>query len=290
MATYHPSALLTDHQPAPWGDAVPITYTPRDVLLYAVGIGCGDLRFVYEGHPQFAVFPTFAIRWGGAGLLLDATALPPSPGPLTIDAERCIELLAPLPLAGTVQLRSRLLAVHPRGKGGAFVEFESEVIDASGVACVRMFTGVFRRGVKQLGDISPFEGRGHSRSARIETPSRAPDVDVIANIPPNQAQLYRLSGDYNPLHIDPAAARFGGFNAPILHGLCTYGHCGQMLLGALCDGDPTRFAALQLRFSSPVVPGDALRVIGWQDGPGRVIFEARVGDRVVVSNAYFNHR
>ena len=137
MATYHPSALLTDHQPAPWGDAVPITYTQRDVLLYAVGIGCDDLRFVYEGHPQFAVFPTFAIRWGSAGLVLDATALPPSPGPLTIDAERCIELLAPLPLAGTVQVRSRLLAVHPRGKGGAFVEFESEVLDASDVACVR---------------------------------------------------------------------------------------------------------------------------------------------------------
>ena len=290
MPTYLPSALLTDHQTAPWGDALPITYTQRDVLLYAVGIGCDDLRFVYEDHPQFAVFPTFAIRWGGAGLLLDATALPPSPGPLTIDAERCIELLAPLPLAGTVQVRSRLLAVHPRGKGGAFVEFESEVIDASGVACVRMFTGVFRRGVKQLGDIEPFEGRGHSRSVRIETPSRAPDVDVIANIAPNQAQLYRLSGDYNPLHIDPAAARFGGFDAPILHGLCTYGHCGQMLLGALCDGDPTRFAALKVRFSSPVLPGDALRVVGWHDGPGRVIFEARVGDRVVVSNAYFNHR
>ncbi|WP_296443983.1 MaoC family dehydratase [Rhodoferax sp. UBA5149] len=289
MATYHPDALLTDHQPAPWGSAVPITYTQRDVLLYAVGIGCHDLRFVYEGHPQFAVFPTFAIRWGGAGLVLDAAALPPSPGPLTIDAERCIELLAPLPLAGTVQVRSRLLAVHPRGKGGAFVEFESEVLDANDVACVRMFTGVFRRGVEQLGDIAPFEGRGHSRSARIDTPSRAPDIDVVANIAPNQAQLYRLSGDYNPLHIDPAAARFGGFDAPILHGLCTYGHCGQILLGALCEGDPARFAALKVRFSSPVMPGDALRVVGWHDGPGRVIFEARVGDRVVVSNAYFNH-
>ena len=290
MATYRPSALLTDHQPAPWGDAVPITYTQRDVLLYAVGIGCDDLRFVYEGHPQFAVFPTFAIRWGGAGLVLDAAALPPSPGPLTIDAERCIELLAPLPLAGTVQVRSRLLAVHPRGKGGAFVEFESEVLDANDVACVRMFTGVFRRGVGQLGDIAPFEGRGHSRSARIETPSRPPDVDVVENIAPNQARLYRLSGDFNPLHIDPAAARFGGFDAPILHGLCTYGHCGRLLLGARCDGAPARFAALKVRFSSPVMPGDALRVVGWQDSPGRMIFEARVGDRVVVSNACFNHR
>jgi acyl dehydratase len=269
---------------------VPIAYEQRDVLLYAVGIGSADLRFVYEGHPQFAVFPTFAIRWGGAGLALDATALPPSPGPMTIDAERCIEQLAPLPLSGTVTVRSRLLAVHPRGKGGAFVEFESEVAASDGQACVRIFTGVFRRGVAALGDIEPFTGRGQSRSVKLTVPDRAPDVDVAVGIPTNQAMLYRLSGDYNPLHIDPAAARTGGFEHPILHGLCTYGHCGQMLLGALCEGDPARFGSLQVRFSSPVLPGDTLRVVGWHDSPGRLLFEARVGDRTVVSNAVFTHR
>jgi peroxisomal enoyl-CoA hydratase 2 len=290
MALYHPDRLLTDHQPGAWGAAVPITYAQRDVLLYAVGIGCDDLRFIYEGHPLFAVFPTFAIRWGGTGLVLDASALPPSPGPMTIDAERCIELLAPLPLSGTVTTRSRLLAVHPRGKGGAFVEFESEVLDASGRVCVRMDTGVFRRGVEQLGDIEAFEGRGQSRSTRITPPERAPDLELSRVIPPTQAWVYRLSGDYNPLHIDPAAARSGGFDAPILHGLCTYGHCGQLLLGALCGGDPARFAALRVRFSSPVLPGDTLRLVGWHDGPGRLLFEARVGDRTVVSNAYFAYR
>ncbi len=290
MATYHPQALMTDHAPGPWSVPQAITYAERDVLLYAVGIGSTDLRYVYEGHPQFAVFPTFAIRWGGAGLVLDAAALPPSPGPMTIDAERCIELLAPLPLAGTVAVRSRLLALHPRGKGGAFVEFESEVQDADGVACVRIFTGVFRRGVEQLGDIEPFDGRGHSRSTRLEVPARAPDVEVQTTIAPHQAHLYRLSGDYNPLHIDPAAARSGGFDAPILHGLCTYGHCGQMLLGALCAGDPARFAALKVRFSSPVFPGDTLTLLGWHDGPGRLLFEARVGGKTVVSNAYFEYR
>jgi hypothetical protein len=236
------------------------------------------------------VFPTFAIRWGGAGLVLDTDALPPSPGPMTIDAERCIELLAPLPLAGTVALRSRLLAVHPRGKGGAFVEFESEVRDADGQCCVRIFTGVFRRGVEQLGDIAAFEGRGISRSVRIAPPSHAPDVELQVRIGANQAQLYRLSGDYNPLHIDPAAARSGGFDAPILHGLCTYGHCGQLLLAALCDGDPARLLALKVRFSSPVFPGDLLRIVGWHDGPGRLLFEARVGDQTVVSNAYVDYR
>jgi peroxisomal enoyl-CoA hydratase 2 len=290
MATYHPELLLDGDQPGEWSEPVPISYDQRDVLLYAVGIGCRDLRFVWEGHPQHAVFPTFAIRWGSAGLQLDPAALPPSPGPMTIDAERCIEQLAPLPLAGTVSVRSRLLAVHPRGKGGSFADYESEVDDADGRPCVRIFTGVFRRGVERLGDIEPFKGLGFSQSVKIEVPDRAADLEVIAGIAPNQAWVYRLSGDYNPLHIDPEAARFGGFDAPILHGLCTYGHCAQMLLGALCGSDPARFGSLRLRFASPVFPGDPLRLLAWHDGPGRVLFEGRVGDRVVVSNAFFTYR
>ena len=294
MATFNPGALLVNHQPGPWGEAVPICYGQRDVLLYAVGVGASDLRFVYEQHPQFALLPTFAIRWGGAGLVIDRAALPQSPGPLTIDAERSIEQLAPLPVPGqcsvTVQARSRLLAVYPRGKGSAFTEFETEVVDADGQACVRITTGIFQRGVAAIGDIEPFEGCGVSRSTKSSPPDRAPDVEVAAAIALNQAQLYRLSGDYNPLHIDPAAARFGGFDAPILHGLCTYGHCGQLLLGALCGGDPARFGSLSARFSAPVFPGDSLHVRAWHDGPGRVLFDARVGDRAVVSNASFNFR
>ena len=290
MVVYNPRALLMDDAPGPWSAPVDISYAQRDVLLYAVGIGCTDLRFIYEGHAGFAVFPTFAIRWGGAGLVLDKALLPPSPGPLTLDAERCIEQLAPLPLAGTVQVRSRLLAVHPRGKGNAFVESESEVTDANGQVCVRMVSGSYRRGVQQLGDIVPFEGAGLSRSSRITTLERAPELELVARIASNQAQLYRLSGDYNPLHVDPAAARFGGFDAPILHGLCTYGHCGQLLLGALCGGDAARFLSLKLRFSSPVYPGDELHLRAWHDGPGRVVFDALVDDHAVVSNAFFTFR
>lgn len=290
MVIYDPSAVLHGDEPGAWSAPVDIAYTQRDVLLYAVGIGCTGLRFVYENDPGFAVFPTFPIRWGGRGLTIDPKALPPSPGPLTIDAERLIELLAPLPLEGTVKVRSRLLAVHPRGKGSAFVEVETEVVDAAGRACVRMVSGAFRRGVGALGDIAPFEGRGRSASIRVDVPGRAPDLQCEATIAMNQAWIYRLSGDYNPLHIDPQAARFGGFDKPILHGLCTYGHCAHLLLDALAGGDPARFASLKLRFSSPVFPGDRLRVAAWHDGPGRAVFEARVDDRVVVSNAFFTYR
>lgn len=289
MVVYNPGAVLQGNQPGAWGPPVAITYARRDVLLYAVGIGTRDLRFAYEGHPGFAVFPTFAIRWGAAGLVVDEAALPPSPGPLTIDAERQIEVLSPLPVEGTVEVRSRLVSVHPRGKGNAFLEIESEVRDA-GKPCVRMVTGVFRRGVEKLGDIEPFAGIGESRSVRVRAPDRSPDVEIAAHIPDNQAHIYRLSGDYNPLHIDPEAARFGGFEAPILHGLCTLGHSAHMLLGALCGGDPVRFARLKVRFSSPVLPGDDLTVRVWQETATRVVFDARVGDRTVISDAFFEFK
>ena len=287
MVTYSPQLVMPADAPGAWGEPVAITYAERDVLLYAVGIGCRDLRFTFEKHAHFQVFPTFPIRWGGQGSVSDAHALPPSPGPLTLDAERFLEMLQPLPLSGTVKVRSRLIAVHPRGKGNAFVEKESEVSDAAGNVCVRLISGAFRRGVERLGDI---EGRGRIPAPKIELPARAPDVEISAKIADNQAQLYRLSGDYNPLHIDPEAARFGGFRAPILHGLCTYGHCGQMLLSALCAGDPAKFRSLKVRFSAPVYPGDTLHIVGWNDGAGRLVFEARVGDQTVVSNAIFTYR
>lgn len=302
MATFNPRAILPGDAPGAWGTPVPIGYDQRDVLLYAVGVGCGDLRFIFEGHPQFAVFPTFAIRWGSFGLQIDRTAVPASPGPLTIDAERCIEQLAPLPLpagigadkAATVQVRSRLLAVHPRGKGGAFTEFETEVLDTAGTVCMRITTGLFQRGVAALGDIAPFEGAGISRSVKTDVPQRPADVTVSTRIADNQAALYRLSGDFNPLHIDPAAAQFGGFPAPILHGLCTYGHIAQLLVASVCGGDPARYRALRGRFSAPVYPGDTLQVLGWREADGRLTIEARVlggvaGDRTVFNNAYFEH-
>lgn len=291
MAKYRPRALLPDDQPGPWCAPVEISYDQRDALLYAVGIGCADLRFIFEQHPQFAVFPTFAIRWGNAGLTIDPAAIPPTPGPLMLDAERLLEQLAPLPLHGKVAVRARLISVQPRGKGNAFAETQAEVLDDQGRVCVRMVSGSYRRGVAALGDIEPFEGAGISQSSRISVPTeRAPDLDLQARIGATQAHIYRLSGDYNALHIDPAAAAFGGFKAPILHGLCTYGHCAQMLLGALCGGDPARFCSLKLRFSSPVYPGDTLRLLAWHDGPGRVVFEARVGQTTVVNNAYFSYQ
>ncbi len=289
MATYDALAALPWGEPGPWGEPVKIRYDQRDVLLYAVGVGARDLRFVFEGDPEFSVFPTFPIRWGGAGAPLDRALVPNSPGPLNIDAERYLEMIRPLPIEGEVSVRARVIGIHPRGKGNGFVEFESVVSDADGNECVKMVNGSFRRGVEVLGDIEPFEGSGQTFSAKLTVPERDPDVVVEAEVPENQAHIYRLSGDYNPLHIDPEAAKFGGFDEPILHGLCTFGHCGQLLLGVLADGDSTRFHKIKVRFSYPVFLGDTLRVRAWHESPGRVLFEARVEDKVVVSNAYFEY-
>jgi len=287
MATYDALSALPNGEAGPWGEPVTIKYDKRDVLLYAVGIGIQELAFAYEGHENFSVFPTFSIRWGGAGAPIDLTAIPSSPGPLNIDAERYLEMLKPLPVDGQVTVRSRLIGAHPRGKGNGFVECESTVTDADGDVCIKMVNGSFRRGVKALGDIEPFEGSGQTYSEKLIVPDRTPDATIKIHIAKNQAHIYRLSGDYNPLHIDPAAARFGGFDEPILHGLCTFGHCGQLLLSALCEGDASRFRKIKVRFSSPVFLDDRLEVLTWNDGPGRVLFEARVGEKTVVSNAYF---
>lgn len=289
MAKYDALTALPDGQPGPWGEPVTIDYDKRDVLLYSVGIGIRDLRYVYEGNPDFAVFPTFPIRWGGAGAPIDTSLIPSSPGPLNIDAERFLEMYKPLPEEGSVQVISRLIGVHPRGKGNGFVECESEVRSMDGEVLLRMVNGSFRRGVEALGDIEPFEGIGKTYSAKIDLPDREPETVVQALIPDNQAHIYRLSGDYNPLHIDPESAKFGGFDEPILHGLCTFGHCGQLLLEALCGGDVGRFRKIKVRFSSPVMLNDTLKVRAWEDGPGRVIFDAMVEDRQVVSNAYFEY-
>ena len=289
MAVYNAVAALPNGEPGAWGEPVTISYDRRDVLLYAVGIGITDLRYIYEQHPNFSVFPTFSIRWGGAGAPVDSTHIPNSPGPLNIDAERLLEVIKPLPIEGSVTVQSRLIGVHPKGRGNGFCEYESLVKDASGQDCIRMVNGSFRRGVESLGDIEPFEGVGQTYSQKIDLPERSPDIEVSQVIGENQAHVYRLSGDYNPLHIDPDSAKFGGFDSPILHGLCTFGHSAQLLLGALCDGDAGRFKSIKVRFSSPVYPGDNLVIKGWEDGSGRVIFEGSVDDTTVVSNAYFEY-
>ena len=123
--------------------------------------------------------------------------------------------------------------------------------------------------------------RGPSTS-RTAAPDRAPDLSVTYQTRPDQALLYRLNGDRNPLHSDPAFAARGGFPKPILHGLCTYGFTGRGLLHLLCEGDPARFHGMEARFTSPVMPGEALTIDVWRTGDGEAAFRTTASDGRVV--------
>uniref|UniRef100_A0A7S4QT96 MaoC-like domain-containing protein n=1 Tax=Alexandrium monilatum TaxID=311494 RepID=A0A7S4QT96_9DINO len=283
----------------PWSEPQEIRYDTKDVLLYNLGVGCSDLRFVYEKSPDFSVFPTFPIRYGGVGAW---DRFPRTTPGLNIDGERYMELFRPLPPPGRnrqarVFASARVFGFHDKGSTpagrhkGALVEFETRITDAEGNPICRLVNGEFYRGIKELGDIGAFEGAGETCSQSIGVPARGPDMALQLPIPNNAAHLYRLSGDYLPHHIDPAAAKRVGYDRVILHGLASLGYVTGVLLSSLCGNEVQRFRRIKMRFSAPVYMGEQLTVEVWNDGPGRVLFQARARERneLCVSNAYFEY-
>jgi len=260
-------------------------YKARDTILYALGLGVGDdpvdpgqLRFVYEkglralptmgvvlAHPGFwAGDPTLGIDWVkmlhvGQGLTIHR----------------------PLPIEASVVARQRIVDVIDRGADkGALLYYERDVIDAATgdhLATVRQT--LLCRGNGGFGG----PAREVPDAARI--PERVPDEIVERKTLPQTGLLYRLSGDLNPLHADPAVAAKAGFSRPILHGLATYGIAGYALLNALCGGDPERLREFDVRFTSPVFPGETIRTELWREG-ALVLLRANVVERgsVVLDN------
>lgn len=264
------------------GEARTRSWTSTDALLYAVGVGAGlgdpsrELAFTTEnsdGVPQ-QVLPTFAV--------LLSQAPPPSFGTfdpaLLVHAEQEITLHRPVPVEGTVTSQARVAGVYDKGKG-ALVVTESTAVLAEGPDAGRPLatnrSAVYIRGEG---------GFGGDRGPREEwaAPDRTPDRNVRYETRPEQALLYRLCGDRNPLHSDPAFAARAGFGKPILHGLCTYGVTGRALLGEAAGGDPARLTGMYGRFSATVVAGQALTVEIWDVGRGRVLFRTRTDEGTVV--------
>jgi acyl dehydratase len=258
------------------------SWTSTDALLYAVGVGAGlgdplqELLFTTEnteGVPQ-QVLPTFGVlvaqpRAGRSLGSFDRAML--------VHAEQAFELHQPLPVEGTVSVVSTVTGIYDK-ISGALVATESVAVDAAtGGKLVTSRSGVFIRGEGGFGgERGP--GNGWRR------PERPPDHTVIQPTRPEQALLYRLSGDRNPLHADPAFAARGGFSRPILHGLCTYGVTGRALLRTLCGSDPARFSSMSGRFTRPVLPGDTLVVSIWlpEDGGSTARFQTATEDGSVV--------
>jgi acyl dehydratase len=267
-------------------DPVDREWTSKDVLLYAVGIGAGidELAFTTENTKdvELQVFPTFATVVGGGASRSpqnrSAMSRVGSFNPaMLVHGEQAIELPAPLPVEGKVSLQATITGIWDKGSG-AVIESESEATDAqTGELRFRTRSASFIRGEGSFGG-----ERGPSGPRNIP-PEKEPDHVVRYQTLPQQALLYRLSGDRNPLHSDPNFAKAGGFDAPILHGLCTYGHTGRALLHALCGSDPARFKSIEGRFSKPVWPGDELEIRMWKTADGEAVFQTRrqTGDVVI---------
>jgi acyl dehydratase len=255
------------------------SWTSKDALLYAVGVGAGlgdplrELAFTTENTEgvEQAVLPTFGVLLAQA----PAADLGPFDRAMLVHAEQSVRLHRVLPVSGTVRATARVVGIEDKGSG-ALVTTESSANDERGEPLVTSRSSVFIRGEG---------GFGGERGPRDQwrRPDREPDHVVVLPTRPEQALLYRLSGDRNPLHSDPKFAGRAGFDRPILHGLCTYGFTGRALLATVMGGDVGRFRAMSGRFSAPVLPGDELTVRIWE-GPddGTALFQPSRGDGAVV--------
>lgn len=260
-------------------------YTERDTMLYALGIGLGadpldetELRFVYEKN--LLVLPTMAVVLGHPGMWMKD----PRSGidwVRLVHGEQGLTLHKPLPPAGEIIGRTRITGIVDKGPGkGMLVYSERTVRDArTGDPLATMTSTTFCRAD------GGFDGPTGPVKPVHELPTRAPDRSLDFATRPRAALIYRLSGDYNPLHAEPAIGRAAGFERPILHGLATYGIAAWAVIRAVCNGDPDGIVSFDVRFSSPVYPGETIRTEMWVDDKV-VSFRARVLERdtVVLNN------
>jgi acyl dehydratase len=252
---------------------VSFAWTSSDVLLYHLALGAGpdELRYTYER--DLVVVPTFATV--AANLRVFDPPAVSFPG-VEIDLAKVlhgkqeITLHGPIPVEGKAVARSRVADVHDKGKAAVIIQ-EVEVASADGSPLWTARSSIFARGEGGFGG-----SRGPSD--RLEWPARDPDFVLETPTLPQQALLYRLCGDRNPLHADPAFASAAGFPRPILHGLCTYGIVARVLIDEFLDGDPSRVGSFATKFAGVVFPGETLRTRVWR-GDDRLLVSTTAVDR-----------
>jgi acyl dehydratase len=281
--TLNPDAVGSVSEP------LDVSWNSKDVLLYAVGIGAGheELAFTTENSKDVAqlVFPTYpvVIGYGRASAMRSIGSFNPA---LLVHGQQAITLHRAIPIEGMVTLTAELTGMYDKGKAAVVETTTTAVMD--GEPLYSLLSTAFIKGEGGWGG-----DRGPSGPKNVP-PERAPDHEVAYSTSRDQAFLYRLSGDRNPLHTDPAFAAMGGFDTPILHGLCTYGFTGRALLHAICDGDPSRFAHVEGRFASPVFPGERLTIRMWSsDTAGESVFTTSAGsgddERLVIDQGLLRH-
>jgi acyl dehydratase len=252
-------------------------WTDRDTLLYALGVGAGvdDLAFTTENSHGVAqqVLPTYAViacpAFGAIGRVGTFNF------GMLLHGSQQIRLFAPLPAAGKLNVVGEVADIQDKGEG------KNAVVVLKGIGRDPKTSEVIAETLTTLvirGE-GGFGGQPGSRPAAPEIPDREPDSRVALPTREDQALLYRLSGDRNPLHSDPWFARkLAGFPKPILHGLCTYGIAGRVLVAELGGGDASKIASIAARFTSPVFPGETLTTSIWRTGPGQAVFRTEAAD------------
>jgi acyl dehydratase len=262
------------------------TYAAKDCMLYALGLGIGadpldphQLRFVFENDLQ--ALPTMGVVLASPGFWIQDPAVGID-WKAVLHGEQRLTIHRPLATSGALVGKMQIDEIIDKGPGkGALIYAHRDIHDQEdGAAVCSVSATWFCRGE------GGFDGPSGPTLAPHELPAREPDLTCDQPTLPQAALIYRLSGDFNPLHVDPSIAASVGFKRPILHGLCTYGVAGFAILKSLCAYDPTRLRRLDVRFTAPVYPGETIRTEIWNEGPGRAGFRSRVIERdiVVLSN------
>jgi acyl dehydratase len=263
--------------------------TKRDTILYALGVGLGQdpmdtrqLDYV-DHHRALKALPSMAVVLGYPGFWLGNPATGVDAVKL-VHGEQSIELHAALPVEGEIIGRTTVTGLVDKGAGkGALLFSEKRLTDAaSGTLLAITRSTTFLRGDGGFGGPA-----GPVLAAHV-MPQGAPDIAIDLATRPEQALLYRLNGDDNPLHADPVLAAKAGFPRPILHGLCTFGVVGHALLRGLLNYDAGRLRSMAARFTAPVYPGETIRTEIWRDGSSGGSFRARVLERdvIVINNGH----
>ena len=258
-------------------DSIEIRWSDKDVLLYALAVGCkpeAELDFVYEARGP-KVLPTFSVI-PGLNIMGSVMAQVQFNLAMLLHGEQKITLHRPIPPSGKATGIGRIVEVWDKGKA-AVIGVECVVTDKEGPLFSTLAT-LFIRGAGGFGG-----ERGPAHQV-LQQPEREPDFVVEDITREEQAALYRLTGDRNPIHIDPDFAKFGGFEKPFLHGLCTYGFAGRAALSALCDGDPSRFVSMSGRFSDQVYMGDTIITKIWKVEAGKALMQVETQRGNVVLN------
>jgi len=268
------------------------TYSPRDAIIYALGVGYtmkdeDYLRFLFEGDADFSVVPSFAVipaqasstgvfTGGIPGIKIDPTKI--------LHGEQYMELFKPFAAGGTLTSTLKVADVLDKGSGAVIIT-EVETLDEKKEKVAFNQFSIFVVGAGNFG------GKRSSEVAKpaVAAPKRAPDASITEKTGVDQAAIYRMSGDRNPLHIDPSFAAMGGFKEPILHGMCSYGYAVRHVMRQYAGNDVSKIKAIKARFAKPVLPGQTLQTDMWKEG-NRIHFQVKVVENgnIALSGAYID--